>query len=259
MTTTSSSIAHGEFQGQHVLVTGAGQGIGRRVAERFAAAGADVTGLDRYAPADASRPFRLLAADVSDPRQVRAACDRIKADRPALDVLVNVAGILRLGQSDALSADDWNACLATNASGPFYLMQQWVPVLRAQGHGAIVNVASNAAHVPRLGMAAYCASKAALVSLSHCVGLELAPFGVRCNVVSPGSTRTPMLAAMLGDAAGEQRLINGLPEQYKLGIPLGKIAQPDDIANVVLFLASARAGHVTMQDIVVDGGATLGA
>ncbi len=101
--------------------------------------------------------------------------------------------------------------------------------------------------------------KAALVSLSHCVALELAGSGVRCNVVSPGSTATPMLAGMLGSPEGYQRLVDGLPEDFKLGIPLRKIAQPDEIANTVLFLASDLASHITMQDIVVDGGATLAA
>ncbi len=82
---------------------------------------------------------------------------------------------------------------------------------------------------------------------------------MRCNVVSPGSTDTPMLAGMLSGPAGKERLVAGLPEQFKLGIPLGKIARPDDIADTVLFLASDQAGHVTMQQIVVDGGATLAA
>ena len=82
---------------------------------------------------------------------------------------------------------------------------------------------------------------------------------MRCNIVSPGSTDTPMLAGMLGDPAGQRRLVEGLPEQYKLGIPLGKIGRPDDIADAVLFLASDQAGHITMQQIVIDGGATLGA
>ena len=108
-------------------------------------------------------------------------------------------------------------------------------------------------------MAAYCASKAALVSLSHCVGLELAAYGVRCNVVSPGSTATPMLQAMLADAAAVERTIAGLPAQFKLGIPLGKIASPGEVANAVLFLASAQASHITLQDLVIDGGATLAA
>ena len=108
-------------------------------------------------------------------------------------------------------------------------------------------------------MLAYCTSKAAMAAMSQTVALELAPFGVRCNIVSPGSTDTPMLAGMLGDPAGQRRLVEGLPEQYKLGIPLGKIGRPDDVADAVLFLASEQAGHITMQQIVIDGGATLGA
>ena len=157
------------------------------------------------------------------------------------------------------TAEDWNACLDVNVTGPFHLIQQWAPVFKAQRRGAIVNIASNAAVVPRIGMLAYCTSKAAMAAMSQTVALELAPFGVRCNIVSPGSTDTPMLAGMLGDPAGQRRLVEGLPEQYKLGIPLGKIGRPDDIADAVLFLASDQAGHITMQQIVIDGGATLGA
>lgn len=108
-------------------------------------------------------------------------------------------------------------------------------------------------------MAVYCASKAAMRSLCLSAGLELAPLGIRCNLVSPGSTETPMLQSMLADNSARQRTIGGLPDQFKLGIPLGKIAQPADIAAAVLFLASDEAGHITLQDIVIDGGATLGA
>lgn len=258
MTGTRENTATGRFTGRYVLVTGAAQGIGRRVAERFAEEGAIVIGLDRLAdPVNA--PFRLIPLDITDAAEVERVSNDLKAENGGLDVLVNVAGVLKLGLSDTLSIADWQSCMDVNASGPFYLMRHWVPVFRSQRRGVIVNVASNAAHVPRVNMAAYCASKAALASLSHCVALELAPYGARCNVVSPGSTRTPMLASMLGDPAGEKQLVDGLPEQFKLGIPLGKIATPDDIADVVLFLASDQAGHVTMQDIVVDGGATLAA
>jgi len=121
-----------------------------------------------------------------------------------------------------------------------------------------VTIASNAAHAPRLGMSAYGASKAALRSLCLTVGLEMAPYGVRCNIVSPGSTDTDMQRSLWHTPEAEQEMINGFPEQYKLGIPLRKIAKPQEIVANVMFLASDLASHVVLQDIVVDGGATLG-
>ncbi|WP_263261270.1 2,3-dihydro-2,3-dihydroxybenzoate dehydrogenase [Pseudomonas entomophila] len=247
-----------DFSGKRVWVTGAGQGIGLHTAMRFQAAGAEVVGLDRQFP-EADYPFRTVVMDVTDPQQVEQVCQQLLNERRRLDVLVNGAGILRLGNSDELSLEDWNACMAVNVTGPFLLFRQLVPVFKAQRSGAIVSIASNAAHVPRLQMAGYCASKAALVALNNCAGLELAGHGVRCNLVSPGSTDTPMLRAMVGDANRLQGLVAGLPEQYKLGIPLGKIATVNEIANTVLFLASDLASHITLQDIVVDGGATLAA
>ena len=179
-----------DFTGKRVWVTGAGQGIGLQVARRFKEAGAEVIGLDRQF-AESDYPFRTQLLDVADAAQVEEVCQALLAEERRLDVLVNGAGVLRLGTSDSLSLDDWQALLDVNVSGPFYLFRQLVPLFKAQGRGAIVNIASNAAHVPRLQMAGYCTSKAALVSLSHCVALELAGSGVRCNVVSPGSTATP--------------------------------------------------------------------
>ena len=253
------------FVGKRVLVTGTAQGIGQRIAQRFVQAGAEVIGLDRQ-PAAATGDgtghapsFEQIQLDVTDTKAIVQVSAQLKARWQTLDVLVNAAGVLRIGGLDTLTAEDWNACLDVNVTGPFHLIQQWAPVFKAQRRGAIVNIASNAAVVPRIGMLAYCTSKAAMAAMSQTVALELAPFGVRCNIVSPGSTDTPMLAGMLGDPAGQRRLVEGLPEQYKLGIPLGKIGRPDDIADAVLFLASDQAGHITMQQIVIDGGATLGA
>ncbi|MEE2952365.1 MAG: 2,3-dihydro-2,3-dihydroxybenzoate dehydrogenase [Pseudomonadota bacterium] len=245
------------FAEKRVLVTGAARGIGRRIAERFLEEGATVIGLDRVVGDEA--PFPLIELDVADARAVERVCDRLKGEDERLDILVNAAGILRLGSAEALSPEDFSTTMAVNAAGPFHLMRQWIPVFKAQRAGAIVNIASNAAHTPRIGMTAYCASKAALASLSRCIGLELAGHGVRVNLVSPGSTETPMLAGMIADEADRQRLIEGLPDQYKLGIPLQKIGTVDEIAEAVLFLASDAASHITLQDIVVDGGATLGA
>ncbi|MBM7344360.1 2,3-dihydro-2,3-dihydroxybenzoate dehydrogenase [Pantoea coffeiphila] len=247
-----------DFTGKQVWVTGAGQGIGYHTALAFVAAGASVVGFDKQF-SQSDYPFQREIVDIADPWQVKRVCEKVLSDTQHLDVLVNAAGILRTGSTEELAFADWQACLAVNAGGAFNLFQQTLPVFRQQRAGAIVTVASNAAHAPRIGMSAYGASKAALRSLCMTVALEMAPYGVRCNIVSPGSTDTAMQRSLWQTPADEQQMIAGYPEQYKLGIPLGKIARPDDIASAVMFLASESASHIIMQDIVVDGGATLGA
>ncbi len=247
-----------DFRHKIVWVTGAGQGIGYATALAFHQAGAKVTGFDLQFPGD-DYPFACQVMDVSNPQQVANICQSQFASEPRLDVLVNAAGILRIGATDELSFDDWQACLQVNAGGAFNLFSQTLPVFRRQRAGAIVSVASNSAHAPRLGMSAYGASKAALRSLCQTVGLEMAPYGVRCNIVSPGSTDTAMQRSLWHTPEAEQEMIAGFPDQFKLGIPLKKIAQPNEIANAILFLASDLASHIVLQDIVVDGGATLGA
>ncbi|HHP2700030.1 TPA: 2,3-dihydro-2,3-dihydroxybenzoate dehydrogenase [Citrobacter freundii] len=229
-----------DFAGKTVWVTGAGKGIGYTTALAFANAGAEVTGFDREFPQD-NYPFTTEVLDVANAGQVAEVCQRVLKARERLDVLVNAAGILRMGATDALSAEEWQQTFAVNVGG------------------AIVTVASDAAHTPRIGMSAYGASKAALKSLALTVGLELAGSGVRCNVVSPGSTDTDMQRTLWVSDDAEQQRIRGFGEQFKLGIPLGKIARPQEITNTILFLASDLASHITLQDIVVDGGSTLGA
>lgn len=247
-----------DFSGKTVWVTGAGRGIGLATAQAFVDAGATVVGFDLAFSGEAY-PFTTQVLDVSDARQVSQVCERLLATTPRLDVLVNAAGILRMGATDALSIDDWQQTFAVNVGGAFNFFQQTMATFRHQQCGAIVTVASDAAHTPRIGMSAYGASKAALKSLALTVGLELAGSGVRCNLVSPGSTDTDMQRGMWQSDDAEQQRIRGFGEQFKLGIPLGKIAQPQEIANTVLFLASDCASHITLQDIVVDGGSTLGA
>ncbi|MBJ3815397.1 2,3-dihydro-2,3-dihydroxybenzoate dehydrogenase [Shimwellia pseudoproteus] len=248
----------GEFSGQYVWVTGAGKGIGYQTALAFQQAGAQVTGFDLAFP-QADYPFSTVVLDVANAGQVAAVCQQQLAEQPRLDVLVNAAGILRMGATDSLSDADWNDTFAINVGGAFNLFRNTMACFRAQGKGAIVTVASDAAHTPRIGMSAYGASKAALKSLTLTVGLELAQHGVRCNLVSPGSTDTDMQRGMWASADAEQQRIRGYAGQFKLGIPLGKIAKPREIADTVLFLASPRASHITLQDIVIDGGSTLGA
>ncbi|EAA7301092.1 2,3-dihydro-2,3-dihydroxybenzoate dehydrogenase EntA [Salmonella enterica] len=247
-----------DFSDKTVWVTGAGKGIGYATALAFVDAGARVIGFDREFTQE-SYPFATEVMDVADAGQVAQVCQRVLQKTPRLDVLVNAAGILRMGATDALSVDDWQQTFAVNVGGAFNLFSQTMAQFRRQQGGAIVTVASDAAHTPRIGMSAYGASKAALKSLALTVGLELAGFGVRCNVVSPGSTDTDMQRTLWVSEDAEQQRIRGFGEQFKLGIPLGKIARPQEIANTILFLASDLASHITLQDIVVDGGSTLGA
>ncbi|WP_158783485.1 2,3-dihydro-2,3-dihydroxybenzoate dehydrogenase [Pantoea sp. BAV 3049] len=251
------SLQH-DFGGNVVWVTGAGKGIGYTTAMAFHQAGAKVIGLDlTFGSSD--YPFRIQELDIADAAQVKAVCQQLLKETPRLDILINSAGILRMGATDELEVADWQAVININAGGAFNMFQQTMPVFRQQRSGAIVTVASDAAHSPRLGMSAYGASKAALRSLSLTVGLEMAPYGVRCNLVSPGSTDTDMQRSLWTHPDAEQQRIRGFAEQYKLGIPLGKIARPQEISDTILFLASAHASHITLQDIVIDGGSTLGA
>lgn len=251
-------MASFDFSDKTVWVTGAGKGIGYATALAFVDAGARVFGFDREFTQE-NYPFATEVMDVADAAQVAQVCQRVLQKTPRLDVLVNAAGILRMGATDALSVDDWQQTFAVNVGGAFNLFSQTMTQFRRQQGGAIVTVASDAVHTPRIGMSAYGASKAALKSLALTVGLELAGCGVRCNVVSPGSTDTDMQRTLWVSEDAEQQRIRGFGEQFKLGIPLGKIARPQEIANTILFLASDLASHITLQDIVVDGGSTLGA
>jgi len=251
------------------LVTGAAGGIGTAVVSALAEAGHPVALLDRdarvHAVADRLRGQGAnvypLVADVADARSVGAAVAAAERELGPVGVLVNVAGLLRTGPILELDDDDWAACLAVNATGVWNTGRAVGRLMRARGSGSIVTVASNAAAVPRVGMAAYAAAKAAAVMVTRCLALELAP-SVRCNVVCPGSTDTAMLRSLWPDPEddrGAETAVAGSPEAFRLGIPLGRIADPEDIARAVVFLAGADARHITLQTLTVDGGATLGA
>ncbi|MEO3974456.1 2,3-dihydro-2,3-dihydroxybenzoate dehydrogenase [Streptomyces sp. CAU 1734] len=264
----------GEFAGRVVLVTGAGQGIGAAVARAFAALGATVAATDRAADAVAARAAeftrefradpgagRIIAhpLDVTDAGAVEETVDRVERELGPIGVLVNVAGILRTAPVLELTDRDWADTFAVNTTGVFHLSRAVVARMTPRRTGSVVTVASNAAGIPRPRMAAYAASKAAAVMFTKCLGLESARSGIRCNVVAPGSTDTPMQRALWTGESAVSRVIDGdpAPDAYRTGIPLGRIADPADIADAVVFLASDRARQITMQDLYVDGGATL--
>lgn len=256
-----------EFKDKTAIVTGAAQGIGEAVARALAARGATVAALDinperlRAVVADVAASGGRAAAfpvDVADRQAVEHAVDRIERELGPVEMLVNVAGVLRVSAALSLRDEDWERTFAVNTNGVLHVSLAVARRMAPRRSGAIVTVGSNAARTPRMHMAAYAASKAAATMLTKCLGLELAQHNIRCNVVSPGSTDTPMQRSLWADDSGAQRVIDGSPDAFRVGIPLKRIATPEDVARAVLFLLSDEARHITMHDLCVDGGATLG-
>ncbi|MFJ7276851.1 2,3-dihydro-2,3-dihydroxybenzoate dehydrogenase [Kitasatospora sp. NPDC098663] len=245
-------ISSSEFAGRTALVTGAAQGIGAAVARLLAARGAQVVACD-LRPSDPS----VRRLDVTDADAVEDLVNRVEREHAPIDILVNVAGVLHAGSVLDTSDEQWQRTFAVNTTGVFHTCRSVGRRMAERGRGSIVTVGSNAAGVPRMNMAAYAASKAATTMFMRCLGLELAGAGVRCNLVSPGSTDTAMQRSLWTDPDAERRVLDGDPATFRVGIPLGRIADPDDIAEAVLFLAGDRARHITMHDLYVDGGATL--
>ncbi|MEV0675458.1 2,3-dihydro-2,3-dihydroxybenzoate dehydrogenase [Actinosynnema sp. NPDC050436] len=252
-------MGSGGVEGRVALVTGAARGIGAAVVDALVDAGATVAAVDvdpavRDRAGDRVRPF---VADVSDSAAVAALVDEVERELGPVGIGVPVAGVLRLGSVLDTSDDDWAATFAVNSTGVFVVLRALARRMVEHGSGVLVTVGSNAAGVPRAGMAAYAASKASATMLTRCLGLELAGYGIRCNIVSPGSTDTDMQRLLWTDENGAEQVIAGSPDRFRVGIPLGRIADPSDIADAVLFLVSDRARHITMQNLYVDGGATL--
>ncbi|OPC83929.1 2,3-dihydro-2,3-dihydroxybenzoate dehydrogenase [Embleya scabrispora] len=253
-----------DLAGRVAVVTGAAQGIGAAVVRALVDHGATVaatdrnpTGVENLMADDGTDAVIAYPLDVTDASAVDTTLAAIERRLGPIDILVNVAGVLHVSPVAELTDRDWADTFAVNTTGVFHTGRAVAGPMAARGRGSIVTVGSNAAGIPRTGMAAYAASKAAATMFTMCLGLELARSGVRCNVVSPGSTDTPMQRALWTDPEAPKRVLDGDPATWRTGIPLGRIADPADIAEAVVFLASDRARQITMHNMYVDGGATL--
>jgi NAD(P)-dependent dehydrogenase (short-subunit alcohol dehydrogenase family) len=224
-----------------VVVTGAGRGIGAAIARSFGEDGDVVMGLDRAFPGPSPAGVEHVAADISRVGDVERVFGRL--DR--IDVLVNCAAIQRVGLVGAQPFAEWESVIATNLNGTYYCCSSALP--RMSKGSAIVSIASVAALLALPGRGAYCAAKAALLSLTRVMAVELADRGIRANAVCPGFTRTALIQQGLDDGS--------LSTDWMLErVPFGRLAEVEEIVQAVRFLASDCASFITGQSLVVDGG-----
>ena len=244
----------GKLQGKIAIVTGAGQGIGRGIAEKLAAEGATVvvTDLNEATAKETAEAVNGVGmqADVTSRESVDAMVAQVHRQFGRVDVLVNNAGWDKASPFVDSDPADWDRVIAINLYGVLHTCKAVLPIMAAQGSGSIVNLASDAGRVGSSGEAVYSAAKGGVIAFTKAIAREMARHQVNANAVCPGPTDTALFASMGGDNPK-------LREALTKAIPLRRLAQPSDLANVVAFLASDEASYVTGQTVSVSGGLTM--
>ena len=235
------------FAGKVAIVTGAAQGIGAAIAARLAAEGAHVTIADINEPDDPPAGALFVRADVSNAADVAAAIESTLARWGRLDVLVNNAGVGSLAETPELAEEQWDRIFGVNIKAIFLFCKAAIPALR-ETTGTIVNIASISGLAGDHAMAAYNASKGAVVNYTRALAVDCAKDGIRVNAVCPGLIATDIASAGLADPADRE---------FWFGrIPMGRAGRPEEIASLVAFLASDEASYMTGSNVVADGGVT---
>jgi NAD(P)-dependent dehydrogenase (short-subunit alcohol dehydrogenase family) len=246
-----------EFDGKVAIVTGGAKGIGGATAQAFLHEGASVAvlDLDTRTPAfldNLPQRSMYVETDVSKGTEVASAIKAVAERFGGIDVLVNNAGIQRYNAIADLPEEEWDFVLGVNLKSAFLCSKFAIPEMKKRGRGVIVNMASVQAFVTQQNVAAYATSKTAILGLTRSIAVDYAP-AIRCVAVCPGTVDTPMLRDAIRLSPNPEQVLQECIEMH----PLGRIATPDEIANLILYLCSDRAGFITGQYFRIDGGLGL--
>jgi len=247
-------------EGKVALVTGGARGIGRAICDAFAREGARVAVADRLAEEASTTAKAIggkgLVMDMTDLASIRAGVEEIETAWGGIDILVNNAGIFDMAPIEEVTMEDFRRQYDVNVAGTLFTIQAVVPGMKKRGKGgAIVNFSSQAGRRGEPNISAYCSTKAAVISITQSLALELAGDGIRVNAIAPGVVDTPMWSTVDGlFAKYENREIGEKKRLVGEAVPLGHMGRPEEIADPCVFLASDEARYITAQTLNVDGG-----
>ena len=248
-----------KLAGKVALVTGGARGIGRAICEAYAAAGAMVVAADINED-DARKTAKAVggmavAMDVADMDSISAGIAAVKAEYDGIDILVNNAGIFNMASIDKITHEDYRQQYDVNVGGTIFTCQAAVPLMKRRGGGTIINLASQAGRRGEANVTIYCSTKAAVISITQSLALELASDNIRVNAIAPGVIDTPMWKRVDSQfAVYEHKPLGQKKREVGEAVPLGRMGDPEDVAAPCVFLASDDARYITAQTLNVDGG-----